>query len=59
VEEAIYLGDRVVVMAEGGMIQNVISVDLDRPRHVYDEKFMEYRRHLQDQIQGEDIHADR
>ena len=59
VEEAIYLGDRVVVMAEGGMIQNVISVDLDRPRHVYDEKFMEYRRHLLDQIQGEDIHADR
>ena len=59
VEEAIYLGDRVVVMAEGGTIQKVISVDLDRPRHVYDEKFMEYRKHLLDQIQGEADHADR
>ena len=59
VEEAIYLGDRVVVMAEGGTIQNVISVDLDRPRHVYDEKFMEYRKHLLDQIQREADHADR
>ena len=41
VEEAVYLGDRVVVMsAEKGNIQDVISIDLERPRHVYDERFM-------------------
>lgn len=41
VEEAVYLGDRVVVMsAEKGNIQEVISIDLERPRHVYDERFM-------------------
>ena len=54
VEEAVYLGDRVVVMsAEKGDIQDIVSIELDRPRHVYDEKFMEYRHYILDQVQKE------
>lgn len=55
VEEAVYLGDRVVIMSsEKGNIQDVISIDLERPRHVYDERFMEYRHRILDQVQKED-----
>lgn len=55
VEEAVYLGDRVVVMsADKGNIQDIINIDLERPRHVYDEKFMEYRHHILDQVQKEE-----
>lgn len=55
VEEAVYLGDRVVIMSsEKGDIQDIISIDLERPRHVYDEKFMEYRRRILDRVQKED-----
>lgn len=55
VEEAVYLGGRVVVMsAEKGNIQDVIRIDLDRPRHVYDEKFMNYRHQILDLVQKEE-----
>lgn len=55
VEEAVYLGDRVVIMSsEKGNIQDVISIDLERPRQVYDERFMEYRHRILDQVQKED-----
>ena len=38
VEEAVYLGDKVVVMSgENGGIRNIVPINLERPRHVYDE----------------------
>ena len=37
VEEAVYLGDKVVVMSgENGGIRNIVPINLERPRHVYD-----------------------
>ncbi|MCI6858505.1 MAG: ABC transporter ATP-binding protein [Eubacterium sp.] len=55
VEEAVYLGDRVAVMSpETAGIRDVISIDLERPRHVYDERFIEYRHRILDEIQGGD-----
>lgn len=54
VEEAVYLGDRVVIMSPGKGISDILSIDLPRPRHVYDDAFMEYRRNILDKVQGED-----
>lgn len=53
VEEAVYLGSRVVVMSgESGGIRDIVPIELERPRHVYDEKFTEYRHRILDEIQG-------
>lgn len=58
VEEAVFLGDRIAVMsAATGSIRNIVDVDLARPRHVYDEKFIEYRHQILDEIQEEDEKA--
>ena len=58
VEEAVFLGDRIAVMsAAKGSIRNIVDVELDRPRHVYDEKFIEYRHRILDEIQGADENA--
>lgn len=58
VEEAVFLGDRIAVMsAAKGSIRNIVDVELDRPRHVYDEKFIEYRHRILDEIQEEDENA--
>lgn len=58
VEEAVFLGDRIAVMsATKGCIRNIVNVELERPRHVYDEKFIEYRHKILDEIQGEDENA--
>lgn len=58
VEEAVFLGDRIAVMsATKGYIRNIVNVELERPRHVYDEKFIEYRHKILDEIQGEDENA--
>lgn len=54
VEEAVYLGDRVVIMSPGQGISDILSIHLDRPRHVYDDAFMEYRRQILDKVQGEE-----
>lgn len=55
VEEAVYLGDRVVVMSEeNGGIKNIIPVKLERPRHVYNEEFIAYRHKILEEIQGGD-----
>ena len=55
VEEAVYLGDRVVVMSgENGGIRNIVPINLERPRHVYDEKFIAYRHKILEEIQGGD-----
>lgn len=58
VEEAVFLGDRIAVMsAEKGSIRNIVDVKLERPRHVYDEKFIEYRHKILDEIQEEGENA--
>ena len=58
VEEAVFLGDRIAVMsATKGCIRNIVDVELERPRHVYDDKFIEYRHRILDEIQEEDEKA--
>lgn len=58
VEEAVFLGDRIAVMsAIKGCIRNIVDIELERPRHVYDEKFIEYRHRILDEIQEEDEKA--
>lgn len=58
VEEAVFLGDRIAVMsATKGSIRNIVDVELERPRHVYDDKFIEYRHRILDEIQEEDEKA--
>ncbi len=58
VEEAVFLGDRIAVMsAIRGSIRNIVDVELERPRHVYDDKFIEYRHRILDEIQKEDENA--
>ena len=55
VEEAVYLGDRVVVMSgEDGGIKNIVPIELDRPRHIYNEDFIAYRHKILEEIQGGD-----
>lgn len=57
VEEAVYLADRVIVMAGGishgrpGYIKSVVPVELDRPRDVNAAQFTEYRRRISDLIE--------
>lgn len=52
VEEAVYLADRVIVMAGGishgvpGYIEAIVPVDLDRPRDVNAARFTDYRRRI-------------
>ena len=50
VEEAVYLADRVVVMSPAG-ITDIVSVELERPRYVYDEKFVEYRHKILEKVE--------
>lgn len=53
VEEAVYLADRVVILsAENNSIRNIVSINLERPRHVYDEAFVNYRRQILEEVQG-------
>ncbi|MDO5146763.1 MAG: ABC transporter ATP-binding protein [Eubacteriales bacterium] len=55
VEEAVYLGDRVVVMsAREGNIREIVPISLKRPREIYEEDFIRYRHKILDEIQGED-----
>lgn len=55
VEEAVYLGNKVVVMSgENGGIRNIVPINLERPRHVYDEEFIAYRHKILEEIQGGD-----
>ncbi len=53
VEEAVYLADRIVIMAPGRGIADIMEVTLDRPRHVYDDAFMDYRRAILEKVQGD------
>lgn len=52
-EEAVYLADRVVVLApECGMVSEILPISLERPRHVYDPAFVELRHSILDAVQG-------
>lgn len=56
VEEAVYLGDRVVALSpDTGRIASIISIDIERPRHVYSPKFVELRHKIMEQVRGEAV----
>lgn len=54
VEEAVYLADRVIVLSTGtDSVQDIVPVELERPRHVYDDAFVDYRRRILNEVQKE------
>ena len=54
VEEAVYLADRVIVLSTGtDSVQDIVPVELKRPRHVYDDAFVDYRRRILNEVQKE------
>ncbi len=54
VEEAVYLADRVIVLSSGAnSVQDIVPIELERPRHVYDNAFVEYRHRILDEVQKE------
>lgn len=54
IEEAVFLGDRVVVMtSRPGTFKEVVTVDLPRPRDVTSKAFNEIRRHVSDLLTSE------
>ncbi|MCO8244836.1 MULTISPECIES: ABC transporter ATP-binding protein [unclassified Haladaptatus] len=47
VDEAVHLADRVLVMdANPGRVQEIVEIDLDRPRSRTDDSFAEYAEHV-------------
>ena len=55
VEEAVFLADRVVVMSgKTGSVHEIIGIELERPRDVYSEEFVNYRHRILSYIQGEE-----
>lgn len=56
VEEAVYLGDRVVVLsADSKKKPHIVEIGLERPRHVYSPEFVELRHQILEEIRGEEI----
>jgi len=56
VEEAVYLGDRVVALSpKTGRVASIISIDIGRPRHVYSPEFVELRHQIMEQVRGEAV----
>ncbi len=56
VEEAVYLADRVVVLSPtDGTVAEIVDIDLERPRHVYSDKFVEYRHRILEEVRGEEV----
>lgn len=56
VEEAVYLGDRVVALSpDTGRIASIITIDIPRPRHVYSPEFVELRHKIMEQVRGEAV----
>ncbi|MDE7367540.1 MAG: ABC transporter ATP-binding protein [Lachnospiraceae bacterium] len=55
-EEAVYLADRVVVLsAKTGQIADIIPIQLERPRQVYDPDFVNYRHRILDEIKEDSV----
>lgn len=53
VEEAVYLGDRVIVMhPHEGTIAKIYDINIARPRHVYTEEFVNLRRGILEDVRG-------
>lgn len=52
VEEAVYLADRVVVLTPGKDLR-IVDINLERPRHVYAQEFVDLRHEILDYIRGE------
>ncbi len=53
VEEAVYLGERVVVLsADPEKEMQIVPIALERPRHVHSPEFVEYRHQILEQIRG-------
>ncbi|HEY5899175.1 MAG TPA: ABC transporter ATP-binding protein, partial [Burkholderiales bacterium] len=63
IEEAVYLGDRVIVLsARPGRIKEEVKIDLARPREITVKKSMqchEYRNHIWDLIRSESLRPER
>ena len=56
VEEAVYLGDRVVALSpDTGRIASIMTIDIPRPRHVYSPEFVELRHEIMEQVRGEAV----
>lgn len=56
VEEAVYLGDRVVVLSPNPEKQmDIVDIKLQRPRHVYSPEFVDLRHRILEEIRGEAI----
>lgn len=56
VEEAVYLGDRVVVLTpDREKEMDIVKIGLDRPRHVYSPEFVQLRHQILEEIRGEEI----
>lgn len=56
VEEAVYLGDRVVVLSPRTCsVKQILEVPLPRPRQIYAPEFVELRHQILDIIKGENM----
>lgn len=56
VEEAVYLGDRVVALSpDSGKIAGIVPVTMERPRHVYASEFVELRHRILEIVRGEEV----
>lgn len=53
VEEAVYLADRVVVIhPHTGNVSHVYKVEIERPRHVYTQDFVNLRHQILEEVRG-------
>ncbi len=56
VEEAVYLADRVVVLSpKDGTVAEIVSIDMQRPRHVYAPEFVDLRHRILEEVRGEEV----
>lgn len=56
VEESVYLADRVVVLSPvTGQVSEIVTIDMERPRHVYSSEFVDLRHRILEEVRGEEI----